>query len=189
MSIEQVAKDIISPDCLELQFQDNVNYTALREIPLNNATIFQFINDGNISDFYDLRVLLMRSGLRNYKITCFADLIKASSLACRHNIETSTNADCLIFTREDVYLHLLNCGVPAVEAYRIMELARKGLLSTNRISGWKEMLRKYNLSDKYICKLADTHYLPPKAQAVQLALQIYRLAWLRLYGVGISPLK
>ena len=120
----------------------------------------------------------------------FSDFVILSGLAHGTNTWTDNAEDLLrngicsledvIAFRDDVYRKLRDHGYEKTEAYRLMELIRKGLgykLSEDEI----DTMRRAGIEEWYIESMKKIKYLFPKAHAIDYAIQAARANWYRVH--------
>lgn len=86
--------------------------------------------------------------------------------------------DDLIGCRDDIMVRLIQKGVPAKHAFKIMESVRKGRgLSADQES----IMKKYEIEDWFVDCCKKIKYLFPKAHATAYVIMALRIAWFKLY--------
>ncbi len=130
----------------------------------------------------------VRQMLDDIKPRKFADLIQIAGLshgtdvwlnnAQRFIREGHVTIDDVICTRDDILRYLLRKGLPAEEAFRIMERVRKGkglspenekLMTENGVPPW------------YVESCRLIKYMFPRAHAVAYVMMSYRIAYFKVY--------
>lgn len=126
-------------------------------------------------------------------ITSVSDLIKASGLSHGENVWRGNARDFLQGTREgyppvsfkeligcrdDIMAYLIHKGLPAGDAFKIMESVRKGKGVSKEFE--KEMMA-YQVPKWYIdsCKLIQ--YMFPKAHAAAYVIMALRIGWFKIH--------
>lgn len=136
--------------------------------------------------------------LEETKPTTFAELIKISGLShgtdvwlgnARDLCTPDENGNILvpfkdvIGCRDDIMVNLIQMGLPAGKAFKIMEFVRKGKASKDP-AGWKEhatLMREYNVPEWYIESCRKIKYMFPKAHATAYVTSAFRIAWFKVH--------
>lgn len=96
---------------------------------------------------------------------------------------TATISTC-ICTRDDIMTYLINMGVEAADAFKIMENVRKGKVAKNpkdeKWVKWKEDMKAHNVPDWYIGSCEKIKYMFPKAHAAAYVMMAWRIAWYKI---------
>lgn len=124
--------------------------------------------------------------------TC-SDIIKVSGLAHGTNVWASNAEDLfkgsipefpsvpfseVIGCRDDIMLYLINCNLPAHDAFTIMESVRKGKgLKTSQ----EELMRSCGVPEWYIYSCKKIKYMFPKAHATAYVIMALRIGWFKVH--------
>jgi DNA polymerase-3 subunit alpha (Gram-positive type) len=133
--------------------------------------------------------------VKDAKPTTFAELVKISGLAHGTDVWLGNAQELIeknicpfkdvIGCRDDIMVELMNRGVPAIKAFKIMEFVRKGRASKPKdAEEWKnhvETLKSYNIPDWYIKSCQKIKYMFPKAHAAAYVTSAYRIAWYKVH--------
>ncbi|MBE5922901.1 MAG: hypothetical protein E7271_00345 [Lachnospiraceae bacterium] len=120
-------------------------------------------------------------------VCSFSDVVRLMgySSVWKNNAETEyqkniTACEKTIAHREDVMNTLIGHGIERKEAYRIMEIVRKGKAAKELTSKDIEYLKARGISDDYISSMMKIRYLFPKAHDTEYAGLLLRLMWYKV---------
>ncbi|MCL2740244.1 MAG: PolC-type DNA polymerase III, partial [Oscillospiraceae bacterium] len=127
--------------------------------------------------------------LLDTKPTTFSELVRISGLShgedvwlgnvqeyIRQGKTTLKEASC---TRDDIMLYLIYNGLPAKDAFDIMERVRKDKTRPTRED--EELMREKKIPEWYIESCNKIKYLFPKAHAVAYVTMAFKIAWFKVY--------
>ncbi len=136
--------------------------------------------------------------LEETKPTTFAELIKISGLSHGTDVWLGNARDLctpdkngniqvpfknVIGCRDDIMVNLMQWGLPAGKAFKIMEFVRKGKPSKDP-EAWKEhatYMREHNIPEWYIESCRKIKYMFPKAHATAYVTSAFRIAWFKVH--------
>ena len=131
--------------------------------------------------------------VKDAKPTTFAELVKISGLAHGTDVWLGNAQELIqknicpfkdvIGCRDDIMVELMNKGVPAIDAFKIMEFVRKGKAGKepDTWSGFAKTLKEYNIPDWYITSCQKIKYMFPKAHAAAYVTSAFRIAWYKVH--------
>ncbi len=126
------------------------------------------------------------------KPTTFAELVKISGLSHGTDVwngnaqELVKNKICpfsqVIGCRDDIMVYLSNHGVKPIDAFKIMELVRKGKQKKEKEKwdNYKKLLKETGIPDWYIDSCDKIKYMFPKAHATAYVSAAWRIAWFKI---------
>ena len=126
------------------------------------------------------------------KPTTFAELVKISGLSHGTDVwngnaqELVRNNVCpfkeVIGCRDDIMTYLINHGLEAKDAFKIMEFVRKGKASKDPAKWveYKNLLKEKHIKDWYIDSCQKIKYMFPKAHATAYISAAWKIAWFKI---------
>ncbi len=131
--------------------------------------------------------------VKDAKPTTFAELVKIAGLAHGTDVWLGNAQELIqknicpfkdvIGCRDDIMVELMNRGVPATLAFKIMEFVRKGKAGKepDKWAEYAQTLRDYNIPDWYIKSCQKIKYMFPKAHAAAYVTSAFRIAWYKVH--------
>ena len=126
------------------------------------------------------------------KPTTFAELVKISGLSHGTDVWNGNAQDLVrngickfretIGCRDDIMVYLSNHGIKPIDAFKIMELVRKGRQKKmkDKWDEYKKLLKDSNIPDWYIDSCDKIKYMFPKAHATAYVSAAWRIAWFKI---------
>jgi len=191
------------------QHPNEFPYSKIEDYPLNDKNVFELfrgLKSLNITSdqicgetigttgLPEFGTALTKTMLSEINPQTISDLLKVSGLSHGTGVWNGNSREFmlglkegypaipfeeLIGCRDDIMVYLMSKGLPANDAFKIMESVRKGRgVSKNQE---KEML-SYDVPKWYIesCKLIE--YMFPKAHATAYVIMALRIGWFKVYA-------
>ena len=126
------------------------------------------------------------------KPTTFAELVKISGLSHGTDVWNGNAQDLVrnkvcpfretIGCRDDIMVYLSNHGVKPIDAFKIMELVRKGrqVKMKDKWDEYKKLLKEKKIPDWYIDSCDKIKYMFPKAHATAYISASWRIGWYKI---------
>ena len=135
----------------------------------------------------------VRGMLLDTKPTTFDELVRISGLSHGTDVWLNNTQDLIqsgtvtlseaICCRDDIMIYLIQKGLPADSAFKIMELVRKGkaLKDLEKWAKYTELMREYDVPEWYIKSCEKIKYMFPKAHAAAYVTNAVRIAWFKVH--------
>ena len=160
-------------------------------IPIDSLDYHGFFENGEHKDIPLSCVKNIPSEMINSMVVCsFSDVVRLMGYSngagvWENNAELEyqkniTACEKTIAHREDVMNTLVSHGIERKEAYRIMEIVRKGKAAKELAPKDIEYIKSKGISDDYISSMMKIGYLFPKAHDTEYAGLFMRLMWYKV---------
>ncbi|MDD4077531.1 MAG: PolC-type DNA polymerase III, partial [Bacilli bacterium] len=165
-------------------------FSGLSSLGVNAADVHEVIGTTGLPEF---GTPLAKEMLREIRPKTVEELIKISGLSHGKDVWSGNARDYmlgvnkevgpipfrdLIGCRDDIMVYLLSKGLPAIDAFKIMEDVRKGKGVEPHYE--REMLA-YNVPNWYIDSCKKIKYMFPKAHAAAYVIMALRIGWFKVY--------
>ena len=134
-----------------------------------------------------------RGMLLDTKPTKFEELVRISGLSHGTDVWLNNCQDLInsgtvtlmeaICTRDDIMTYLIKKGLEPGDAFKIMEVVRKGKATKDpeKWASYEEKMRACNVPEWYMESCKKIKYMFPKAHAVAYVTMAFRIAWFKVH--------
>ncbi|MFO7265433.1 MAG: PolC-type DNA polymerase III [Bacillota bacterium] len=187
-TILRMLQDLTGVDVTRIPLDDPATmaiFSGLESLGLTPADVGGDVGTLGIPEF---GTPFVRQMLEDTRPRTFGELVRISGLSHGTNVWLNNAQDLIregkatlrevIATRDDIMLFLIQKGMDAGNAFRIMEQVRKG-------KGLKpedvELMRQFDLPPWYIDSCQKISYMFPKAHAAAYVMMAFRIAYFKVH--------
>lgn len=170
---EYTGKEVEDADCSDPVVLEQLRQADTLAVPeLGSDFVRKTIDKTRPQSFNDI-----------VKIISFAHGTKVWINNCEKLVESGIPLSRLSASRDDIFLHLTDCGVDRKDAFRIAEIVRKGKfgLENDVNSECVKIMKEAGVEDWYIDSLKKIRYMFNKANSVFLVVIAAACAWFKHY--------
>ena len=181
----------IDPKTIPLDDKDVLSlFTSTKALGVREEQIDSPIGNYGIPEF---GTKFARGMLLDTKPTKFEELIRISGLSHGTDVWLNNCQDLInsgtvtlmeaICTRDDIMTYLIKKGLEPGDAFKIMEVVRKGKATKDpeKWASYEEIMRAHNVPEWYMESCKKIKYMFPKAHAVAYVTMALRIAWFKVH--------
>lgn len=189
----RMIQDLTGDDVTEVPLDDKATMSIFKSTKALGVTKEQIMCDTGTLGVPEFGTPFTIQLVKDAKPTTFAELVKISGLAHGTDVWLGNAQELIqknicpfkdvIGCRDDIMVELMNKGVPAIKAFKIMEFVRKGKAGKDpeTWAGFVETLKEYDIPDWYIKSCQKIKYMFPKAHAAAYVTSAFRIAWYKVH--------
>ncbi len=191
----RMIQDLTGDDVTEVPLDDKATMSIFTSTKALGVTKEQIMCDTGTLGVPEFGTPFTIQLVKDTKPTTFAELVKIAGLAHGTDVWLGNAQELIqknicpfkdvIGCRDDIMVELMNKGVPALKAFKIMEFVRKGKAAkasnAEEWNGYVEILKEHNVPDWYINSCQKIKYMFPKAHAAAYVTSAFRIAWYKVH--------
>jgi len=192
-TVIRMLQDITGVDPKDIPMDDKDTMSIFSSTQALGVTSSQINSKVGTFGIPEFGTKFVRGMLVDTKPKIFSDLIFISGLSHGTDVWVGNAKDLIdqgivtlseaICTRDDIMIYLIKKGLPPGEAFKIMELVRKGQALKNPAK-WLEyeaLMRSHDVPEWYIDSCRKIKYMFPKAHAAAYVMMAFRIAWFKVH--------
>ncbi|MDW7670660.1 MAG: PolC-type DNA polymerase III [Bacillota bacterium] len=184
----RMLEDFTGINALEIPLDDTVTKSIFVNATALNLQDDRFQPDKGTIAIPEFGTRFVRQMLQDTKPSTFGELVRISGLSHGTDVWVNNAQELVrngtaalkdvICTRDDIMNYLILKGIPAKDAFKIMEKVRKGRGIT---ADEADLMAKNQVPQWYIDSCNKIKYMFPKAHAVAYVMMSFRIAWFKVY--------
>jgi DNA polymerase-3 subunit alpha (Gram-positive type) len=192
-TVIRMLQDITGVDPKDIPMDDKETMSIFSSTEALGVTPTQINSKVGTFGIPEFGTKFVRNMLVDTKPKAFSDLIFISGLSHGTDVWVGNAKDLIdegivtlseaICTRDDIMIYLIKKGLPPGDAFKIMELVRKGQALKNpaKWAEYEEMMRENDVPEWYIDSCKKIKYMFPKAHAAAYVMMAFRIAWFKVH--------
>ncbi len=181
----------IDPKTIPLDDKETMSlFTSTKALGVTQEQINSPVGNYGIPEY---GTKFARGMLLDTKPTTFEELIRISGLSHGTDVWLNNCQDLInsgtvtlmeaICTRDDIMTYLMKKGLEPGDAFKIMEVVRKGKATKDpeKWASYEEIMRAHNVPEWYMESCKKIKYMFPKAHAVAYVTMAFRIAWFKVH--------
>lgn len=192
-TVIRMLQDITGVDPKDIPMDDKKTMSIFSSTEALGVTSSQINSKVGTFGIPEFGTKFVRGMLVDTNPKIFSDLIFISGLSHGTDVWVGNAKDLIdqgivtlseaICTRDDIMIYLIKKGLPPGEAFKIMELVRKGQALKNpaKWSEYEALMRSHEVPEWYIDSCRKIKYMFPKAHAAAYVMMAFRIAWFKVH--------
>lgn len=192
-TVIRMLQDITGVDPKDIPMDDKKTMSIFSSTEALGVTSSQINSKVGTFGIPEFGTKFVRGMLVDTNPKIFSDLIFISGLSHGTDVWVGNAKDLIdqgivtlseaICTRDDIMIYLIKKGLPPGEAFKIMELVRKGQALKNpaKWSEYEALMRSHEVPEWYIDSCKKIKYMFPKAHAAAYVMMAFRIAWFKVH--------
>jgi len=192
-TVIRMLQDITGVDPKDIPMDDKETMSIFSSTEALGVTSSQINSKVGTFGIPEFGTKFVRGMLVDTNPKIFSDLIFISGLSHGTDVWVGNAKDLIdqgivtlseaICTRDDIMIYLIKKGLPPGEAFKIMELVRKGQALKNpaKWSEYEALMRSHEVPEWYIDSCKKIKYMFPKAHAAAYVMMAFRIAWFKVH--------
>ena len=181
----------VDPKTIPLDDKETMSlFTSTKALGVSEEQIKSPIGNYGIPEF---GTKFARGMLLDTKPTKFEELIRISGLSHGTDVWLNNCQDLInsgtvtlmeaICTRDDIMTYLMKMGLEPGDAFKIMEVVRKGKATKDpeKWAEYEKKMKEHNVPSWYMESCKKIKYMFPKAHAVAYVTMAFRIAWFKVH--------
>ncbi|MEG1441949.1 MAG: hypothetical protein RSC29_04745, partial [Oscillospiraceae bacterium] len=188
----RMLEDLTGINALEIPLDDEETMSLFSGTEALGVTKEQINSDVGTYGVPEFGTSFVRQMLVDTRPTTFVELLVISGLSHGTDVWLNNAQDLIknnvatlsevIGLRDDIMVHLLQCGLEPSMAFAIMEFVRKGRAAKEGMPPeFEAAMREHNVDEWYIESCKKIKYMFPKAHAAAYVMMAFRIAYFKVH--------